>query len=126
LTTKLRELAEAGRTTGRPRFGFRRTADGQTWEADPEQWPVVQRICFGLADAGNSIRLHEQLLAEGIDLRLAMVRQILRDPIYCDGVFERRYGGEVVGQQQLLLDDPIPVAVFECNQAILDARLSVP
>lgn len=122
-----RYIAEGRGWPSSKRFGFRRNWATKYLEPDPDQWEFVKRIHLGYADAATDHRgglrtVRDELMGMGCELSHQRLVTILRDRIYVDGSFAVMVDGEVVPQRRIVLTDPIPEAVFQRNQELLDLR----
>ena len=108
---------------GSIKFGFRRDAE-KYLEVDPEQWPLVERICFDYSRVGENGRgsltaLVEHLKDQGCSFSREKIRQILRDPIYVTGEWSSTVNDIEYPCRKIEIPRPIPVEVFARNQALL-------
>jgi DNA invertase Pin-like site-specific DNA recombinase len=107
-------------------IGFRRNADGYL-EQDPEQWPYVVQMhemySRLMPDGGTSVRELAAFLTDtlGFTVSRDRVRKMLKDPIYVTGMKHVNYEGAVYPLKEIKLVDPVPVATFELNQALMSA-----
>ena len=105
-------------------IGFRRNADGYL-EQDPEQWPYVLQMhemySRLMPDGGTSVRELAEFMTDklGFTISRDRVRTMLKDPIYVTGMKAVTYEGIVYPLREIKLVNPVPVATFEFNQALM-------
>jgi DNA invertase Pin-like site-specific DNA recombinase len=117
------EFADRGHGwPGRLRLGFCRDPRTRRVEVDPVQWRLVRFLHERFEEAGSLRALARWAEAEhNATLTPRYVGRILRDRIYVEGVRPPvRTGGREIVCLPVFLPDPIPQALFERNQELLD------
>lgn len=109
---------------GSVKFGFRRDPQGFL-EVDPEQWGLVERICFDYSRLGDTGRgsltaLVEHMKGLGCSFSREKIRQILRDPVYVNGEWSSTVNGIEYPCRPIEIPRPIPAGVHSRNISLLD------
>lgn len=108
---------------GPPPTGFRRCKrDPRRLVVDEEVWPLIETIFYSLPLHGSVARLHAAMSEAGWEVGIATVYRVLSYNLYCDGIWQCRWRGEVVHEQRIPLARPIPRAIFERNREIVRSR----